>query len=113
MKLLHCPYCNDIFKLLRDPRSCDCGKTVGKYKADGSHAVTNGEGVHVAVNNREFLAAFFDLQSCQHSVDPTYEDCRDQFSFEAWLRPNDGKANPRSEVDPDLKSGVCRTAEQD
>jgi hypothetical protein len=35
-------------------KSCDCGKTSGKYLADGSNAVYNGNGIPLGFVNSSF-----------------------------------------------------------
>ena len=35
MKLLYCPHCQDIVRLKKMPKICDCGKVGGRYLEDG------------------------------------------------------------------------------
>jgi hypothetical protein len=102
MKLLFCPHCDDVFKLDKtETRSCKCGRVRGKYKSDGSHAVTNGCGVPVAINNRDLFMAATGLSE-EDSGDMEYEEYQKKYKIKAWLRPHEGKGNPRSIVDEDL-----------
>jgi len=54
MKLLYCKKCDDVFRIYKEPRSCRCGKTKGKYLEDGLHAVYQGEGVPLGIGDGEF-----------------------------------------------------------
>lgn len=58
MKLIFCPKCHDVLKLLRDQhRSCICGKSGGLYKEDGLHAIIYGSAIPVGFTNLTFAFA--------------------------------------------------------
>ena len=57
MKLIFCPYCEDVVKLTRYDRSCICGASGGKYLEDGLHAEIRGKAVPVGIDNRSFVEA--------------------------------------------------------
>jgi len=102
MKLLLCTYCDDVFKLDREEvRSCKCGRVRGKYKSDGSHAVTNGEGVPIAIGNRKLLMKAMYLSE-EDSGEKSYEEYQEEYDIKAWVRPHEGDGNPRSTVDENL-----------
>jgi len=43
VKLLNCTNCQDVVKLARKYKTCQCGKSVGYYMEDGLHAEYGGE----------------------------------------------------------------------
>lgn len=49
MKLLFCPVCQDVFKLTKKVKSCECGRCSGKY-INNIDAVYN-EGIPLGFNN--------------------------------------------------------------
>jgi len=58
MKLIFCPKCQDIIRLITSPRKCLCGKSEGWYLEDGWHAVIKGDAIAVGINNSSFAAAY-------------------------------------------------------
>jgi hypothetical protein len=103
MKLLFCERCADVFKLGFELKSCDCGHVKGKY-INNTYAVTNGNGINLAIGNGSLMNAIADMQKIDPS-DPkidrhTYIDGA-KIEY-AWCRPNDGFGNPHSRVDKDL-----------
>ena len=50
MKLIFCPDCQDVFKLAKTLRSCECGKCSGKY-INNLDAVYNN-GIPLGFNNQ-------------------------------------------------------------
>ena len=50
MKLIFCPDCQDVFKLAKTLRSCECGKCSGKY-INNLEAVYNN-GIPMGFNNQ-------------------------------------------------------------
>jgi hypothetical protein len=86
MKLLFCPDCWDVFKLSGDIRSCRCGKVVGRY-INNLYAETNGKGVCLAINNYEI---------------PTSSPNENRY-IECWARPHEGKLNPHTKINSELK----------
>jgi hypothetical protein len=91
LKLLFCPDCSDVFKLSLEMRSCTCGKVRGQYLADGHHAVVNGEGYSLAIDNN----------SLGHMVrrHNRFGGCYD---VTCYLRPHAGPMNPRTSIEEDL-----------
>lgn len=51
MKLILCPHCQDIRKLLRAPTHCQCGKSGGRYEEDRVHATIWGAAVPLGFAN--------------------------------------------------------------
>ena len=51
MKLIFCPECRDIVKLRMEPRNCLCGKSGGRYNADGDSATIWGASRVLAISN--------------------------------------------------------------
>lgn len=50
MKLIFCPYCHDVFKLVKNKvRYCECEKCCGKY-IDSINAIYNN-GIPIGFNN--------------------------------------------------------------
>jgi hypothetical protein len=89
MKLLFCPNCWDIFKLDRKLRSCSCGKCKGKYLEDDHHAVVNGEGYSLAMDNNSFVKL-----TLAESFTIKHITC--------WARPHTGEKNPNTIIQKDL-----------
>ena len=56
MKLLYCTSCHDVRALSTSPRSCDCGKSTGRY-LDTVRAVIKGPAVPVGFANSSFIQA--------------------------------------------------------
>ena len=56
MKLIFCPSCQDLVKLLRSKRSCKCGDSWGKY-TDHIKATVGGLAIPVGVDNNTFAKA--------------------------------------------------------
>ena len=57
MKLLLCNSCEDIVKLSKTTRTCQCGATGGHYKEDGVNAVYYGHATTIGFTNSEFKYA--------------------------------------------------------
>ena len=56
MKLLICKICNSVFNLTDKSKSCECGKTKGKY-TDNINAVYSGPGIPIGFGNNSLLNA--------------------------------------------------------
>ena len=56
MKLLFCKECNAVFSLTLKEKSCDCGKTKGRY-TDTLNAVYQGPAMSLGFNNSSFINA--------------------------------------------------------
>lgn len=54
MKLIFCPTCQDIFKLQKYPKTCECRKSWGKYEDDGLHAIVGGLSIPLGISNSSF-----------------------------------------------------------
>lgn len=57
MKLIYCPQCHDVVKLVFDARSCECENSYGYYKSDGLNAVYGGLAVPLGFANSSLLKA--------------------------------------------------------
>ena len=58
MKLIYCPECKDIQRLIPTiTRYCDCGKSWGKYNEDGIGAIIGGKSIPLGIANGGFLCA--------------------------------------------------------
>lgn len=53
MKLIFCTECLDVIKLKRDMRSCDCGKSSGRYTGP-TNVKISGPCVPIGINNWSF-----------------------------------------------------------
>ena len=51
MKLILCPKCDDVFKLSRTLKSCDCGYAKGRYLGDDLCAEINEGAVPIGMDN--------------------------------------------------------------
>lgn len=102
MKLIFCDECWDVFKLKTGKtRQCDCGKCVGKYNEDGHTAVTNGKGICLAIDNNSLVAKLREFAKVDNPT-TDYEMLYQGMRIAMWIRPHEGKGNPRSKVDPEL-----------
>jgi hypothetical protein len=50
MKLFFCPFCKDILALRKHYRSCECGRSGGKY-IDNINAEISGEAIALGIHN--------------------------------------------------------------
>jgi hypothetical protein len=57
MKLIFCPFCEDVRKLAYTPRTCVCGQSWGYYYEDGLHAVIGGKAIPLGFNNASLADA--------------------------------------------------------
>jgi hypothetical protein len=57
MKLVYCPDCKDIKRLLFEKRGCRCGKSGGYYLPDGLNVVLLGEAIPLGIDNYSFAHA--------------------------------------------------------
>lgn len=58
MKLIYCPRCYDVVKLISAcQRSCECGDSYGYYEDDGLHAVYWGSAIPLGFDNRSLVKA--------------------------------------------------------
>lgn len=56
MKLIYCPYCKDVVRLIDKRRECGCGKSWGNY-VDHVLAELGGAAVPVGIGNKSFVEA--------------------------------------------------------
>ncbi len=56
MKLLYCRRCDSVVRLVMKERSCECGKTSGRY-LDSLHAIYTGPAVPFGIANSSFVEA--------------------------------------------------------
>jgi len=56
MKILFCEYCGDLFNLKYELKSCNCGKTKGKYCTNLLNAVIT-DGIVISFSEATFLPA--------------------------------------------------------
>lgn len=92
MKLLYCPVCQDIFKLIsHHTRACFCGITKGRYEPGSGHAIVNGKGISVAIASPDLIFATKCLR-----------DGKGNTAVRCWVRPNEGDHNPRTVVQEDM-----------
>lgn len=95
MKLLFCPICSDVRKLVKlpDATHCRCGKSWGWYKEDGWYAAIGGVGMAIGLDNNSVVYAVRErLNGNGHTI-----------YLNAWLMATDHKRieyGPR-EVDAD------------
>ena len=96
MKLLLCPDCADVFKLvIYGTRSCLCGKTKGVL-VDDVHAIVNGEGISMMIDNVPLVKAMKRLEGMDQNQPEQYY--KKNASVACHIRPNSGHGNPRTKV---------------
>lgn len=96
MKLMFCPHCSDVFKLVRyESRHCLCGKVKGKL-IDNRVAVINGEGISMMLDNVHLLKTLKKLESMDQDKPESYYKNYAKVGF--WIRPNSGHGNPRTKI---------------
>lgn len=96
MKLMFCPGCSDVFKLVRyESRHCLCGKVKGKL-IDNRVAVINGEGISMMLDNMDLLKAMKKLEGMDQDKPESYYKNYAKVGF--WIRPNSGHGNPRTRI---------------
>ena len=57
MKLIFCPKCQDMLKLQRELRMCDCMSSWGQYDDNGIDATIGGEAIPIGIDNYTFSEA--------------------------------------------------------
>ena len=96
MKLMFCPDCWDVFKLVRyGERSCLCGKVKGKL-TDNRHAIINGEGVSLMLDNVLLVESLEKLASMDQNESEEYYKGNARVLLH--VRPNSGNGNPRTKI---------------
>jgi len=76
MKLILCPKCDDIFKLSRTLKSCECGAARGRYLEDGLYAEINMVAIPIGLANRTLAREVVAYQRGNRTM-----DC----SVDAWV----------------------------
>ena len=56
MKLIFCPSCRDVLALRMHFRSCECGKSGGRY-VDNLNAIIKGDAIPIGFHNMSFGTA--------------------------------------------------------
>jgi len=58
MKLIYCPHCHDITRLIVNrKRYCLCKQSHGMYCSDGLHALVGGLAIPMGISNISFAQA--------------------------------------------------------
>ena len=100
MKLLFCPRCLDMFKLvIFEPRSCRCGWVRGHLQ-DNNLALVNGNGISLCIDNWSLVESGNKLQTIKQNEDTSYY--AEQTPLNCYVRPHAGEGNPRSSIKQDL-----------
>jgi hypothetical protein len=98
VKLIYCPYCEDLFRLTLKPRRCDCSR-VGGYYLSEREAVVSGRAISVAFGNGSFQQAVSALGR-ERERPLGREGWQSENRFLAWVRPSEGAGNPHTTVVP-------------
>lgn len=80
MKLLFCPKCGDVKKLVSPNTYCECGESAVFLDYDGLHATVTGKGEIICLNNQDVMAGF-------HAMHEVYT-----------ITADDPKPEPRTEM---------------
>lgn len=56
MKLIYCPDCHDVIRLMEFHRKCHCGASGGMYQ-DRINAIIDGKAIPIGFDNRSFVYA--------------------------------------------------------
>jgi hypothetical protein len=104
MKLLFCPRCLDMFKLvIYEPRSCRCGYVRG-HMQDNNLALVNGKGISLCIDNWSLVESGNKLPMLPQNNEPEFY--AEQLPLKCYVRPHSGAGNPRSAVKEDLDSSA-------
>lgn len=57
MKLIYCPECCDIVRLMSNWRRCQCGAARGAYRIDGLHVDIEGTAIPLGIDSYSFRQA--------------------------------------------------------
>jgi len=60
MKLLLCKSCQDIIKLVKTPRTCQCGKVGGHYIDDIQAVYFGDDAIPMGINNESLMEALIE-----------------------------------------------------
>lgn len=72
MKLIFCTHCNDVVCLCEKTRTCECGKTGGRYEEDKLSALYWGCGIPFAIDNFSFFHRARNGGKDEHFYDKLY-----------------------------------------
>jgi hypothetical protein len=104
MKLLFCPRCLDMFKIVMcEPRSCRCGFVRGHLE-DNDIALVNGNGISISLDNRSLVHSGNKLPTLPQDKDGEYY--AEHTPLDCYVRPQSGKGNPRTRIKRDLDSST-------
>lgn len=99
MKLLFCPTCFDVFKVVvAQPRSCLCGEVHGQM-LDNNIARTNGHGVSLVIGNGSLVQAVARLKNLKQDKGGKFYE--ENTPVHCWVRPSSGPGNPRTRIEQD------------
>ena len=99
MKLVYCPFCEDLFRLFEEKelRLCRCGKSGGRY-INNEEAVVLKDSISIGLGNGDLA---FALGALYHYKDK-HLDRREWIEKgrikSVWVRPNSGPGNPHTKV---------------
>jgi hypothetical protein len=85
MKLIYCPFCDDIFNLKHELKKCSCGKCSGFYE-DKKNVFVSKNSIVFGIDNWEFKNAFEQLSNVNLKTHNLPHDCLD---FKAFFIPDD------------------------
>ena len=110
MKGIYCPGCHDIVLLaLHEERTCRCGACKGLY-VSRQEAITNGEGIALAIGNGSLETAITRLTHTGDIEDRDYY--RDNTNIQkCWVRPHEGPGNPHTTVRHDVSAVAAKIVE--
>lgn len=97
MKLMYCPECQDVFKIvIYQQRACRCGSVRGQL-LDADLAKINGRGVSMAIGGGSLAQAVTRLHGLSQKQDLEYyvKHCQ----VKCWVRPHGGPGNPRTKIE--------------
>src|SRR4051794_35648995 len=92
MKLLYCAHCHDIVRLFPEPRTCQCGKSWGRYLEDGATTVQTWPSLSLGLANPDFSQAKRTFEAEPNAFSP-------MLSIRGWI-------NPASEPDVKFVAGT-------
>jgi hypothetical protein len=91
MKLMYCAHCGDIVRLFPQRRSCQCGKSWGHYREDGSTTVQTWPSLSIGIANPDFDSAERAFAKNVNAFSP-------ELTMRCWI-------NPLSEPDVQMVRG--------
>lgn len=110
MKLIFCPECRDIVKLVTDKwRTCDCGKSGGRYLDDDLEAVYEGRAVPLGIDGPSFASAIKNSDAVLSENFEAFVIATNCSTFQpvSTMDREDGKGDALGRSTPD-RSGATR-----